>query len=476
MKRFLISAAHKSSGKTTVSIGLSATLSRENYKVQTFKKGPDYIDPMWLGRASGRPCYNLDFYLSTDEEIRQEFAARSDGSDIAIIEGNKGLYDGLALDGSNSNAALAKLLKTPVILVVDTRGITRGVAPLLKGYNDFDDDITIAGVILNQVGGSRHESKLRAAVEYYTDIPVLGAIARNEQISIDERHLGLIPSYETDEAQRLVDACALAIKEGVDFDKLLSIQADSIADATPIVPAPMQNPAGDKSDRVGIGVRIGIAKDAAFGFYYQADLEAMAQAGAELVPINMLTDTSLPEIDGLFIGGGFPETHINELAKNSSMRTSIHDAIESGLPTYAECGGMMYLTNSITWGDNSGEMVGIIPGDITMHDHPVGRGYTRLQETSDHPWADPDTETGIIEFPAHEFHYSSLENLSENLPKNLKKNPTYAYKVLRGTGINGENDGYVYKNLLASYVHLRNVPGNQWVSRFIRVVRRHKSQ
>ena len=458
MKRLLISAAHKSSGKTTVSIGLCAALSEQGQIIQAFKKGPDYIDPMWLGRATGRSCFNLDFYLSSSEEIRQDFAVHSDGCDMALIEGNKGLYDGLALDGSDSNAALAKLLKTPVVLVVDTRGITRGIAPLLKGYRGFDADIDIAGVILNQVGGSRHEAKLRAAVEFYTDIPVLGAVYRNPDLVIDERHLGLMPSNEAGDARKLVKACSEAIRSGVDLDRIRGIpcppfKIEKTEAVAPVAAAP---------------VRIAIAEDAAFGFYYPADLETMRSLGVELVSVNMLEDDALPEIDGLFIGGGFPETHMSQLETNTRMRTSVRDAIESGLPVYAECGGLMYLARSIKWGENQAKMVGIIPGDILMHDRPVGRGYTRLQETNDHPWPGSPSAGMSAEFPAHEFHYSSLEN--------LEKSPTYAYKVLRGTGITGENDGYTYKNLLASYVHLRNVAGNQWVHRFVDFVHECKSR
>lgn len=459
MKRLLISAAHKSSGKTTVSIGLCAALHARGLLVQPFKKGPDYIDPMWLGKAAGRSCYNLDFYLSSDDEIVEDFTRRAAGAGIALIEGNKGLYDGMALDGSNSNAALAKLLHAPVVLVVNTQGITRGIAPLLRGYQDFDKEVNIAGVILNKVGGSRHEEKLRAAVEYYTDIPVLGALPRDASLTIDERHLGLIPSNESEQAQSLINNCARQVQASVDIDRLLEIKCN------PLPPSPVTNPASVTANRQTL--RIGIARDAAFGFYYPADLEAMETAGAELVPVNMLEDKSLPEIDGLFIGGGFPETHMTALQNNRSMRQSVKEAIESGLPVYAECGGLMYLSRSISWKDQTAQMVGVIPGDVVMHERPVGRGYTRLAELATHPWPKTKGSPDNSEFPAHEFHYSSLEN--------LENNPTYAYKVLRGSGINGENDGYVYKNLLASYVHLRQVGGNRWVDRFLNFVEHHHS-
>ena len=225
MNRLLISAAHKSSGKTTLTIGLCAALARRGLAVQPFKKGPDYIDPMWLSLASGRSCHNLDFFLMQSEEIAETFRQRARGANLAIIEGNKGLYDGLDLHGSNSNAALAKLLDAPVILVIDARGMTRGVAPLILGYQAFDRDVRIAGVILNQLGGARHEKKLRAVIEHYTDVPVLGAVQHDDTLGIVERHLGLVPSNESQAARTKIDAIAASISGQVDLDRLLSVAA-----------------------------------------------------------------------------------------------------------------------------------------------------------------------------------------------------------------------------------------------------------
>jgi cobyrinic acid a,c-diamide synthase len=300
MSRLLISAAHKSSGKTTVSLGLCAALAERGLAVQPFKKGPDYIDPMWLGQAAGRPCHNLDFYCMSHEEILATVGQYSSNADISLIEGNKGLYDGLDLDGSNSNAALATLTHTPVILVLDARGMTRGIAPLILGYQAFDPAVKIAGVILNQLGGSRHEAKLRAVIEHYTDVPVIGGVHRNPALLIDERHLGLIPSNEASTADRKIIEIRDCIKEQVDLERLLAVAGNDTLEFT--LPPPVH----------GIttpAVRIGIAHDAAFGFYYPDDLAALQQAGAELLPFNTLTDSSLPAVDGLFIGGGFPESH-----------------------------------------------------------------------------------------------------------------------------------------------------------------------
>ena len=223
MRRVLISAAHKSSGKTTISIGLCAALKQRGLTVQPFKKGPDYIDPMWLSQASGRACRNLDLYLMEPNDVTATFRCHAPNDGISIIEGNKGLYDGLALDGSNSNAALAKLLDLPVVLVIDARGMTRGIAPLILGYQAFDRDINIAGVILNNLGGSRHESKLRAVIEHYTDVPVIGAVHFDERLQIVERHLGLMPSNESTESADYIRSIGQVINERVDLDRLLQL-------------------------------------------------------------------------------------------------------------------------------------------------------------------------------------------------------------------------------------------------------------
>jgi len=455
MNRLLISAAHKSSGKTTVTLGLTAALRQRGLTVQPFKKGPDYIDPLWLTAAAGRPCHNLDFWLMAREEILRVFVRHASGADLSLIEGNKGLYDGLDLNGSNSNAALAHLLEAPVVLVIDARGMTRGIAPLILGYQAFDPGIRIAGIILNQLGGSRHESKLRSVIEHYTGVEVLGAVHHDERLAIVERHLGLMPSNESDAATDKISVIAGLIAAQVNIDRLTALSRNapplsvSVSPATPTLPKP--------------DVRIGIARDAAFAFYYPGDLDGLRAAGAELVPFDTLRDRSLPDVDGLFIGGGFPEVHLEALAANVDLRHDLRERIEAGLPTYAECGGLMYLARRIEWGEREAEMVGVIPGDVVMHERPQGRGYVRLRETPDNPW--PLTPGAHSEIRAHEFHYSSLENLAPD--------QRYAYRVERGHGLDGRHDGLVRNNLLACYCHLRDLEGNHWTRRFVEFVRRH---
>ncbi len=458
MSRLFISAAHKSSGKTTVSIGLCAALRAAGETVQAFKKGPDYIDPHWLGKATGRDCFNLDFYTMSHEEILAKFIRHSADASISLIEGNKGLYDGLDLDGSNSNAALAKLLKTPVVLVLDARGMTRGIAPLILGYQAFDADINIRGVILNQLGGSRHEAKLRNVIEHYTDVTVVGAIHKDPRFDIDERHLGLVPSNEDPASAEKIALLSAAVSEQVDLDLLTKIASTAPDLATAAAPGASQASVEPKTP----DLRIGIARNAAFGFYYPDDLLALQSAGAELVEIDPIKDSTLPALDGLIIGGGFPETHMDELSSNIEMRQSIFDAIEKGLPVYAECGGLMYLARSLEWHGKTLPMVGSIRGDIVMESRPQGRGYVQLSENADCLWPQR-LKTGIS---AHEFHYSRF--------KNIDNDARFAFSVKRGVGINGNSDGYMYNNLLACYSHQRSTEKNPWTQRFVQFVRQHK--
>ncbi|MFA5081351.1 MAG: cobyrinate a,c-diamide synthase [Hydrogenophilaceae bacterium] len=455
MASLYISAAHKSSGKTTVTLGLCRALRDRGLAVQAYKKGPDYIDPIWHGLAAGRPSYNLDFRMMERAEIDSLYARHATTADISLVEGNKGLYDGMDLTGADSNAALAKQLNLPVVLVIDTIGTTRGVAPLLLGYQAFDPAVNIAGIILNKVGGPRHEDKLRQVIEYYTDLPVLGAIHKDPGLAIEERHLGLVPGNESAAAERLIEGIARSIAAQVDLDALIEVAATAPTATVPVAPA---------AAPVRPHLKIAIALDRAFGFYYQEDLDTLRDSGIELVPVDTLRDTTLPKVDGLIIGGGFPESFIAELSANHSLLQAINDAVEAGLPTFAECGGLMYLSRSITWNGSQGKMVGLIPGDTALGSRPVGRGYASLAPTRDAPLDSPSPS----EIPAHEFHHSHLENLPAGL--------TYAYKVMRGQGIDGRNDGYVHKNLLAAYCHRRGSGARGWIAPFIAKARAHAEQ
>ena len=466
MPHLYIAAAHKSSGKTTVAIGLTGAMVKRGLAVQPFKKGPDYIDPLWLSRAAGRPCYNLDFYTQSHDEIFNMFSSKLGESDLGLIEGNKGLFDGIDVSGSDSNAALASMLAAPVILVIDSGGITRGIAPLMQGYMNFDPNVNIAGVILNNVGGARHESKLCAALEQYTDVEILGAIGRDAAFKIPERHIGLIPANEASgqgDADTMISRLTFAVSVGVNIDRVVEIARSAE------VPAKVKGAASQPatvSTRVKPDVRIAIARDAAFGFYYPDDLEAFERAGAELIPFDTLKDKHLPDADGLFIGGGFPETQLKALAANKSLLKEIREALEAGKPTYAECGGLMYLSRSINWSDESATMVGAVPADSVVGVRPQGRGYMLVRETPDYPWGKVPENTGV-DIPAHEFHYARL--------RNFDKDSSFAHSVVRGTGIDGHRDGLVINNLMAGFSHHRNTAANPWVERFVAFVREKSS-
>ena len=447
---FYISAAHKSSGKTIISLGLCRAISNLNSKVQSFKKGPDYIDPIWLAKATHQPCYNLDFFNMSSEEILDLYNNHS-ATDVSIVEGNKGLFDGMSVDGGDANADLAKLLNLPVILVIDTNGMTRGIAPLLQGYQNFDHGVNIQGVILNKVGGDRHESKLINAIEHYTDLKVYGSVQRNKELDIDERHLGLMPANEDDKSEIKINRISEIIADSINIKKILSDTPKNIISQS------------KPRESIPSSLTIAIPKDVAFGFYYQDDLDLFEELGAKISYFDAIRDSKLPECDGLFIGGGFPEMSLKELSSNKSLLTDIQNKINAGLPAYAECGGLMYLTNNIEYLDRSFPMVGVINANTVMTQRPVGRGYVEIEPTDSHPWKDVSRKIS-----AHEFHYSRLENIATDYE--------YAYNVLRGVGINNKKDGIITKNLLATYSHLRSVGGNLWVQQFIEFIKTLKEK
>ncbi len=464
MSAFYISAAHKSSGKTTLSIGICAAIRKRSLSVQAFKKGPDYIDPIWLTQVSGQACRNLDFYTSGKEYILQQFQQHQAGKDVVLVEGNMGLFDGLSLDGSDSNAAMAKLLGLPVVLVVDCSGTSRGIAPLLNGYQTFDPDVQYAGVILNKLAGARHQKKLQDVIEAYSDFTILGAVPRNHDIQVTERHLGLIPSNEIrEQSGHIIDLLAQQASQYIDIDRLLESTSTAPVQhqQTAVVPTVGTTPEQPNPSKL----RIAVAMDEAFGFYYPGDLERFEQSGAEIIPFSCLHDDALPEnIDGLFIGGGFPETQATQLAANKRCREDIRRAITNGLPAYAECGGLMYLCQDLLHDGQHFPMCDIIPARVKMHAKPQGRGYVKLQTTPQHPWYDEDLPV----IHAHEFHYSALQVEASNMK--------YGYAMKRGTGIDGMNDGIILYNLVANYTHLRCTDQCSWVDDFVSFVQHCKQQ
>ncbi len=450
---FYISATKKSSGKTVISLGLGAALTQSGLAVQPYKKGPDYIDPMWHHAATGRPCYNLDYFTQSHAEIRHCFDRNRISSDVVYVEGNKGLFDGLDTFGSDSNAALAEQLGLPVVLIVNAQGITRGIAPLLSGYENFSESIDFAGIILNEVAGPRHQAKLLAAVKEYSNLQVLGVVPRLSKLHLEERHLGLIPQNEVQFSAGYINQVSKLVKEHVDIERLLDcsvpLEKPDISTAQAVLNVDSET-----------SIKIGIARDRAFGFYYPDDLQAMQALGAELVYFDTLQDEHLPIVDALFIGGGFPETQLEALEKNTGMRAQIRAFVEAGKPVYAECGGLMYLCKNISYQGKTADTVGVIDAHVEMTEKPIGRGYAKIQAYQSHLW-------GIgreihQQKCCHEFHYSTLEGPALDAGM--------AYEVTRGYGVNGQTDGIVVNNALASYCHQRHTENNPWAAEFINYI------
>jgi cobyrinic acid a,c-diamide synthase len=418
--------------------------------VQPFKKGPDFIDPSWLSEAAGRPCRSLDaFFLATDEAMRRAFVRGAAGADVSLVEGNHGLYDSLEEDGGGSTAAAARCLAAPIILVVNTARMSRSVAALVHGYQTFEPGTRLAGVVLNSVAHSRHEAKLRSAIERHCGIPVLGALPRSEAVAIPDRHLGLVPRAEDEMLIPAIEACRQAVERHVDLAAVLDLAR--AVPPIPLLPEPAEAPGslpGGEEQSAG-RARVGVIRDRAFSFYYPENLEALAGAGAELVFIDALGAPRLPDVHALYIGGGFPEMFMEELAANRGLRQDIRAAAGGGLPVYAECGGLMYLARRLVWGDRAAEMAGVLPCDVEMTARPQGHGYVLAEALDGNPFMPAGSPVR-----GHEFHHSRVINCGEGVAT--------AYRLLRGNGLGGGRDGLVYGRVLAAYTHLHAAGSPAW--------------
>lgn len=438
LPRIIIAALKGGSGKTIFSLGLTSVWRKKGYKVATFKKGPDYIDAGWLGFAAGRSCHNLDPFLMTDTQIIQSFITNSAESDISLIEGNRGLFDGLDLNGCCSTAELGRLLKTPVLIIADVTMATRTIAAVIMGCQRFDPDLRIEGVILNRVAGSRQASLVRNSIERYCGIPVVGSVPKLKDHIFPERHMGLVPYQEREHAKKAIAWARRIVEENLDLETIWRM-------AHNVEPIEMTEQALEERPAEIVSTdppRIGYIRDNAFWFYYPENLDHLKKLGAVLVEVNAITDRELPNLDALYIGGGFPETQAEALAKNWRFKVSLKDKIEEGLPVYAECGGLMYLGEGLILNEKSYPMVGALPFKCVLGKKPQGHGYTILEVTRQNPYY----PVGEI-LKGHEFHYSRpLFNDSEEIKS--------VFKVQRGRGLDGERDGLCKKNLLATYTHL----------------------
>jgi len=433
--RLLIAGTHSGVGKTTLSTALMACLTGLGYRVQPYKVGPDYIDPGYHGVATGRVSRNLDCWMLGEEAVRELFIRSALDADISLVEGVMGLYDGLGATSFSSSAHIAKILNTPVLLVLDARSMARSAAAVVLGYRELDSEVIIAGVILNRVGSQRHFRILREAIQDACHVPVVGYVPRQAGIELPERHLGLLPTAEKDGLTGHVGAMAEAVKEGLDIQQILALADDAGSSPEPL----HQVFPGVKAD---CRVRLGIVRDRAFNFYYQDGLDVLAALGAELVECSPLDGGGLPgNLHGLYIGGGFPEMFLEEISQNEPFKKDLRAAAASGMPIYAECGGLMYLVSAIIdFAGNEYPTAGLLEGRCRMGKKRAALGYVTATALSNSILC---TEGSSLR--GHEFHYSTLV---------MDQQYAGAYRLTRwGEGPAGE-DGIAAGNILASYVHL----------------------
>ncbi len=442
MPRLLIAGLSGGSGKTIVSMGLLLLLRRAGIDLRAFKKGPDYIDPAWLAWVSEHPARNLDTFLMGAGKVRASFLRYGVSDGINLIEGNRGLFDGFDAAGTHSSAALAETLTVPVVLVIDATKMTRTAAALVLGCQNFDPRLSLQGVVLNNVNGRRHEQILRAAIESACSIPVVGAIPRAAHNPLPERHLGLVPPREHRAMHRVEQDLLRLMEDRFDLDALLFIARG----APPLEASAEESLLSPDAH----GLKIGYLKDSAFSFYYPENLEVFERAGAEMVPVSALATGALPEgLHALYIGGGFPETHAQKLSDNTSFLESLRQACESGLPVYAECGGLMLLAQNLIWKGSQYSMAKVFPFDVEVFDTPQGHGYSELRVDAPNPFF----PQGAV-LRGHEFHYSRIVGFTD--PAGT------ACAVIRGVGCLPGRDCLVTRNVMAGYTHLHATATPEW--------------
>jgi cobyrinic acid a,c-diamide synthase len=450
LPRVVVAGLAGSAGKTLVSTGLIRAFKRRGLRVAPFKKGPDYIDPAWLCRAAGYEARSLDTFLMSEDAIIDSLEGAS-GADIAVIEGNRGLFDGLDAKGTHSTAELAKRIHAPLVLVIDVSKSTRTIAALVLGCLALDPALSLAGIILNRVGSSRHERIIREAIALVTSVPVLGAIPRLSFDHLPSRHLGLVMPDEREDRELALDAIGDAIDRSVDVEAL-----HCLAEQAPRIPS--QAVVRNQRSLAETPVQIGILKDKAFAFYYPENLAALEAQGAKLVPISPLRDAKLPKIDALYAGGGYPEEHAAGLAANTQFRAALAARIAEGLPVWAECGGLMYLATALVCKDERYPMVGALPIEIEQTGRHQAHGYVEACVDTENPFLPCGTQ-----LRGHEFHYSRV--ISDSAPVKT------ALALRSGVGIGNGRDGIVVGRVFASYLHLFAPGAPTWAPAFVRVAR-----
>lgn len=428
---FMLAAAGSGSGKTTFACGLMTALRRQGFAVQPFKVGPDYIDPMYHTALCGRPSRNLDSVMLTEETLRHLFNKNAADADVAVIEGVMGLFDGLSPKSIyGSSADIARILDVPVLLLVNARGMALSVAALVNGFRDFAPGVKIAGVLLNNVKSAMLFRYLKEIIETNCRIPVLGWLPHDPAFALSERHLGLYCSGEYDDLTAKFGKVADCLLANCDWPALLAAAAYTPKPAPePTLPAPLPHP-----------VRLGIARDAAFNFYYQDSIDLMERLGAAIVPFSPLADAELPPVDAVYLGGGYPELHAAELEANASFRADIAAKLAAGLPCYAECGGFIYLGRSLTYQNETHQMAGFFPFDFAMTDRLQHFGYMQAEIAAGTPLS--GDVPGVI--TGHEFHYTKRVDGEDFPPR---------YQVSKPGKNQCWQEGYQQANTLGGYPH-----------------------
>lgn len=455
--RLVISGLSGGSGKTLVSLGLTRLFFRQGLSVQPFKKGPDYIDYAWLALAARRPAACLDPYFQDDTALFRQFASICDRrpAELALIEGNRGLFDGRDVSGTCSTAHVAGLLKAPVILTMNCAKMTRTAAAIVAGMAAFEPDVRLAGVMLNNVANDRHASMLRQAIETYTDIPVLGVLPRLHDNPLPERHMGLALSREDENTHTLLDHLADLLAENANADAILDLARTAPALPDVELPAVATKPDAARP-------RIGYVLDDALWFYYQENLDALRDEGAELVPLSLLDPAPWPEIDALYLGGGYPELFADVISTSPHL-AEIRRLSESGRPVYAECGGFIILSEALLLGEGRHTLSGIFPVWSRSHKRPQGLGYVTARTIAENPFH-PVGST----WAGHEFHYSSCEWPGDQLPP-------ACLELEPGVGMYGKNgkryDGLLTRRTYASWTHLFAPAVPHWAQNFVEAAR-----
>ena len=446
--RVVIAGLSGDAGKTLVAVGLARALRRRGLHVAPYKKGPDYIDAAWLAAAAGRPGRNLDTFLMPPEALGASLA-RAGAADLILVEGNRGLHDGSDAQGTHSTAALAKQLRAPVVLVVDATKATRTLAACVRGCAVIDPDLDLAGVILNRVANARHERVTRAAFESLGGPPVIGALPKLGDDPLPSRHLGLVTAVEHEASELAIERAAATVAAHVDLEALLTVARRA---------EPAVFPAAGDETAPGAAVRIAVLRDEAFSFYEPENLEALEQAGATIVEASPLSSAALPDVDALYIGGGFPEVHAARLSGNDAFRRSVLAAANSGLPIYAECGGLMYLARELRVGGQGYPMAGVLDLVVEQMARPQGHGYVEAVVDAANAFFPVGTR-----LRGHEFHYS--RPLAGTAPAS-------ALRLERGTGVGGGRDGFVSGTVWASYLHLHALGTPEWARGVVAAARR----